>query len=105
MWLNRRQRIVILAGLGAIVLMGAFPPWVYTFLGDGGGFSEESAGYHFVASPPGKQKPYPAFGVRLDVARLLVQWAIVAAITGIGLLFPSKPRDDQTKSQGLAPMT
>lgn len=79
------QRIVIAGGLVAVAVCGLFPPWLLTFYTTGstdssGYHSESSAGYHFLFTPP-VRGPSHAFGTKLDLQALLVEWACVGAIT------------------------
>jgi hypothetical protein len=79
------RRWLLVAGLGVAVLMGLFPPWLYTV--DAPGFtSSDPAGYSFIAAPPSRRFSRPIDGVRFDVTRLLVQWTLVAGGLGATLL-------------------
>jgi len=76
-----------------IILMGVFPPFTYTFslLSTN---QSKPAGYSLIISPPKPEKDAPAYGIRLDTSRLIVQWAIVAIATGIGVLLSQKRRTE-----------
>jgi len=65
--------------------MGLFPPWIHT-LDLESIHREKPAGYALIISPPKPERNTPFFGVKIDIARLFVQWGVVAAATGLGLL-------------------
>jgi len=91
MTFNPKQlRILIAAGV-IFVAIGLFPPWTYTF--DAQSIhSEKPAGYALIVSPPGPEETgSPAFGVRLDISRLLVQWLVLVAATGDLILLTRVP--------------
>lgn len=77
--ISKRQLTAIWVGLGVIVLMGLCPPWretVWTQYFH----SKSPAGYAPIFWPPasgGRSE-----GIELDVERLLLQWAVVAMVTG-----------------------
>lgn len=91
--MNKNQKIVIMIGLIVIVLMGVVPPWVYTFSLQGSR-SKYSAGYSPIVSPPPRQADHPAYGVSLDISRLLMQWALVGMVAG-GLVLIFKEKDQK----------
>jgi hypothetical protein len=90
--MHKYQTKVMIAGLVLIILMGAFPPWTYTFTLQGI-YSEVPAGYSFIADPPQPRERNYAHGVKLDIGRLFVQWIIVAVSTGLGIVLLSKRPD------------
>lgn len=58
-----------------------FPPWRYV---------RDSAGYAFLFDPP--------HGVQIDFGRLFLEWAALAAVTGIIWMIvikPTRPHDDK----------
>lgn len=79
--LNLKQKIVIIVGIVAIVIMGMFPPWIYTYK-DKSTYSMGPAGYSFIAIPP-KSRLYSGYGVKLDIPRIVVQWVAVFVSTGL----------------------
>lgn len=98
--MNWKQKICLWIGIAVIVLMGLFPPWVFqvksTYVNE-----LVDAGYAFITNPPhylfrGDIK----IGASIELARLAVQWAIVAVITG-GLIVTladkkdKKPKEEQ----------
>ena len=90
MTLNPKQlRILISSGV-IFVAMGLFPPWTYT-LDAQSIHREKPAGYALIILPPNPEKDAPAFGVRLDVSRLSIQWLILVAATGGLLLLAREP--------------
>jgi hypothetical protein len=86
----------------AIVLSGLFPPWLYIFdkgntSDTAGGHWEVSAGYASLIKPPTldiytaeDRNPLLNYftlykaraGLRLDTARLLVEWVCILAVSG-----------------------
>jgi len=98
--MNKNQLIVLWVGIIVVVLMGLYPPWQYN-----GHIVERNvnvvvpAGYSFIGDPI-----YSAgimeFGASIDVTRLLIQWFMVAFITG-GLIYTLKeekaknPKDEE----------
>lgn len=98
--MNRKQLICMWCGIGIIALMGLFPPVrkpkpdsairIATRLNYSGGDIREKA----------KPFPYGFFlaweSSRIEFNKLLVQWAIVAFVTG-GLVYTFKdkmPKDE-----------
>jgi hypothetical protein len=83
------QLKVIYLGLAIAVVMGLFPPWNHTFISPKGGYgqAEKAAGYHLIFYPPPPEYDAPMYGVRIDFARLLIQWTIVSLIAGGLVLF------------------
>jgi hypothetical protein len=80
---------LIAAGV-IFVGMGLLPPWIYTL--DAGSIEREKpAGYALIVSPPNPEKDLPAFGVRLDISRLLIQWLVLVAATDGLLLLTREP--------------
>lgn len=105
--LNFKQRIIVTVGAAIIVGMGIYPPWIYTFKS-----REDMPGsYGFITSPPSaydrgeiyfseprSYEPGSApislmpggSGTKLDLARLIVQWIMIAALTGVGVFVAAK---------------
>ncbi len=67
MALNKTQKKVIGICVIVVVLMGLCPPWVYTFKAKST-YSEESAGYHLIFSPPSLQ--FEVIPIKQDSNRL-----------------------------------
>lgn len=88
MKIQMKQRKILIAGVALIALMALFPPWTYTFKYQST-YSEEPAGYSFIADPPRPRATRRTDGVKLDIARLTVQVVAVLALMGIGLLVVS----------------
>lgn len=85
-----QHKILVIAAL-LFVAAGVCPPWIYTV--DGRSIhSERPAGYALVMIPPVPEQSGPAFGVKLDFPRLVVQWLVLTALTGGALLLVEKPR-------------
>jgi TPR repeat protein len=76
------SKLIILVGAVAFILCGLFPPWLdISHQGH-----TRSAGYSFILSPPPGD-----YGVKLDIARLFVEWFCIAVATGTVWLLVSKP--------------
>ena len=94
MKIQTNQRKILIAGIALIATMAVFPPWTYTFRYQST-YSEEPAGYSFIADPPSPKSTRRTDGVKIDIARLSVQVVAVLALMGIGLLVVSgEPRRD-----------
>lgn len=89
--LNGRQKIIVSAGLLALVAMCAFPPWSYT-VSTVTVYSERPAGYHFIADPPEPRQESSVHGVKLDLWRLWFQCLGVAALAGLGVVWSGGSR-------------
>jgi len=92
-----QKKIVILAGL-LFALIGIFPPWIGTLPKLN---MEWSYGYAPLIDPPSRVAVYKEFDVRasaglelvqvhIDYGRLMVQWAVVIAVAGVGLFVVKK---------------
>ena len=82
--LNGKQRKIVVVGVLLFVLMGLFPPWTYT-LDVQSTHREKPAGYALIISPPGPEKDAPAFGVKIDISLLVIQWLVLVTATGLGM--------------------
>jgi hypothetical protein len=94
MRINTTQRVIILSGMAVIVLMGLYPPWTYTFKSSIT-YSEQPAGYGFIASPPRTIADSLMHGAKMDMSRLLIQWAVTIAASCAGVLVTAKRKDEQ----------
>ncbi|MCP3669819.1 MAG: hypothetical protein GY814_05200 [Gammaproteobacteria bacterium] len=99
--INRKQKTLIIAGVLVFILAGSFPPWLYT-LHVNRIDTEKPAGYAPIFDPPNPEKNDHYHGIKLDASRLVVQWLVIIAGTGLGLLLTCKKsetvfnnRDDQ----------
>ena len=81
--LNVKQRKIAIVGVVLFVFMGLIPPWTYT-LNAQSIHREKPAGYALIISPPVPEDDNPAFGVKIDISRLIIQWLVLAAATGLG---------------------
>ena len=81
---RRRQRRALWTGAVFFALMAICPPWTITRLaGDGRTQLTHPTHYRLLWHPPSVKKDREA--ASLDIERLLVQWAMVAAITGVAV--------------------
>ena len=77
--MNKKQLIVMWVGVGLIVLMGIFPPWIL-FMDAFGVKMHRDVGCHFIWA-----RPVPSFKVAtifIDIPRLFYNLALVALVTG-----------------------
>jgi len=113
-----KVKAVLLTGLLAAIVAGLFPPWTHTWHG-GGGYIEKPAGLAFLFKPPlpdlqlflaftlagrGPMRTLEQFGpdekvlvvqfsVRVDLARLVIEWFLIAFTVSAALvaLRPTAP--------------
>jgi hypothetical protein len=88
-----RRRAVIL-GVLLFVAMGLCPPWVYTFSPSGAATTTRPAGYHLLFDPPAPDSGSSRAGVRIDILRLTIQWAVLAALFGLAFALRDARRGD-----------
>jgi hypothetical protein len=115
--MNKLQKAVILTGAILILIMGLFPPWFHTMSEKGFPKEERASIYSPIYKPPHHpeaktlvellrlyDKPdrdtikqfmeyidRRRWGVRLDISRLLIQWAMVAIVAaGLFLIMGDK---------------
>ena len=84
-----KRFIIVIAVL--FVLTCVFPPWQYTFDGNGA-HSRNPAGYFFILTPPSGKNASAYYGVQIDLARLFLHWAALGAVTGAAWLLFGKQR-------------
>ncbi|MBW1678385.1 MAG: trypsin-like peptidase domain-containing protein [Deltaproteobacteria bacterium] len=81
--MSDREKKILWIGLAITFIMGLWPPWTYTFIGDTI-HAEKPAGYAFLFTPPLPESDDLPFGIKLDMLRLCIQWFLTAlATTGI----------------------
>jgi len=95
-----RARTLCLTAIGVFILTCLVPPWQYTAdrNGNGGFHSRKPAGYSPIFSPPAPENVGVSYGVKIDSSRLFIEWAALAAVTGIVWMLvvkPAWPRDDK----------
>lgn len=106
---------LIITLLVAFILSGLFPPWQFTTdkdnvngIKDGWNFvpphqgvhSRKPAAYALIFIPPVNPDGSAGNGVQIDYGRLLIEWAVLAAITGVVWILVVKPawlREDKDK--------
>ena len=76
--MTRSQGLAVTFGVCVIGLMGFVPPWTIRPERVIGQTVGQLAGYHFIFTPPPTEEYHTA---RIDIERLLIQWASAAAIT------------------------
>ncbi len=93
--MNVTQKVILGIGLGIMGAMGVFPPWTLPFpAGLGGGTQNFSQGYAFLLAPPSLYS-------EIQFSALLVQWVVIAAVTG-GLVLIAKGSSRESASEGKA---
>lgn len=96
--ISNKRHIIMWTGLVLIAGMGLCPPWKES-LNVRSVKAETPMTYYPIFSPPPKPHNAPAYGVCIDTERLLIQWFIVALMTG-GLMLTlgssSAPRSSRT---------
>ena len=90
---RKRGNGFLLFLLGVWLLSAAVPPWVYTFTVPRSGTAARPAGYFLLWQPPAPASKNHLAGVRIDLDRLLIQWAIIAAIGGAHIFLRRQGRD------------
>lgn len=89
MQIHQKHRKILLSGILVIVLMGLYPPWLYT-RSHAFSYSEIPAGYSFILSAPKPEYSSSEYGVKIDIPRLFIQWVLVVAAMGAVILFVKK---------------
>ena len=96
MMINSAQRKILIIAAFIYIIMGLFPPWVYTY-----DFrtmhSENPAGYALIFDPPWPDGNNEGYGVRIDISRISVQWITLALVTASALLLVSGSRKEAPK--------
>jgi len=99
--MDRAQRVITVIGLVAIVVTGAFPPWV-TFTNTNPAVTVP-AGLHFILRPPpiwhvfndsfrlGGSSSSVMHTARIDYAGLIVEWVVILALVGIAMIAVPRP--------------
>ena len=101
---TKKTKLIITA-LVAFILTGFLPPWQYTtdkdsVNGTAGTFgarpaqgvhSRRPAGYSLLFTPPANPDGSPGNGVQIDFGRLALEWAVLAAITGMVWVLVVRP--------------
>lgn len=85
--MNSKQRAVRWTGLVILVLMGAFPPWTFTY-SVGEQKTSASIGYRPIWSPPSEEQEVPEGATDLsysvDLMRASIQLAAVFGLINVG---------------------
>jgi addiction module HigA family antidote len=70
-----------------------FPPWQYTADRNGseGFHTRKPAGYAPIFLPPAPEYEGVSYGVQIDSSRLIIEWAALAAVTGMVWMLVVKP--------------
>ncbi len=95
---------ILIAALALFLAAGSYPPWVRTF-DFHGSHRQTPAGYWPLFLPPAAEDNVYA-GVSIDLTRLLIEWAIIAAIAYGTWLIASvrrskqQPTDENSEKKG-----
>lgn len=94
------QKFILLCGAVVFVLIGLFPPWLYTY-DVTATHSRSNAGCSFILSPPLPRGNNNDYGIQIDMSRLLIEWACVLAAIGAAwmIFIPRKPTKEQRKEK------
>ena len=92
---------ILLCAVAAFMLCSLFPPWLST-LNTSGIHSERDAGYHFIFTPPAPAYDSRYYGVRLDCARLMIEWLSIAAASGVTWLVMSLYQSQRNRLREIA---
>jgi hypothetical protein len=105
---------LIITALAVFILTGIFPPWQYITDKDSvsghqyappsqGVHSRKPAGYSWLFAPPVNPDGSAGNGVQIDFGRVFLEWAVLAAITGMVWMLVVKPvwsrEDKDNRSQ------
>lgn len=87
--MNKKQKIILWIGIIIIVLMGLFPPYERAIILPSFGPDDPSVriSYGFLFEPP-------ILDVKIDFARLAIQWIIVSVLTA-GAIYTTKDQKDK----------
>ena len=103
-----RVRNICLTALAVFILTCLFPPWLYTYDGEDA-HSRNPAGYYFITKPPPQRSREVTWGVQIDLVRLAIEWAALAAVTGTVWMLVVKPawsrNDKANRPQKFIPPT
>jgi hypothetical protein len=106
-----KPRRLLLIAASLFILSCLFPPWQYTAdrNGSAGYHSRNPAGSSLLFDPPTNPDRNYGSGVQIDFGRLFIEWAALAAVTGVAWMFvvkPAWPRDDKAnRPQKFTPPT
>lgn len=81
--MNKKQKVALWVGIAAAVIMGLYPPWNY----DHPKLGSKSIGYSSIFTPAQKQvteynDTYTETANAIDATRLIIEWVLVAIVTG-----------------------
>ncbi len=100
------KRLLICAA-ALFILTCLCPPWQYTTDGNNGFHSRQPASYAPIFDPPTNPDRTYGHGVQIDFGRLILEWVVLAAITGAVWLVVIKPawsgEDKENRPQQFIP--
>ena len=89
--LSRKQVRLLWIGVVLFLAMALFPPWEYT-LQTSEVRSAKPTHYGLIFYPPPPEHDAYGCGVRIDFARLSIQWAATTLVIGAAMVTQRKPR-------------
>jgi hypothetical protein len=99
----------IRAGILAFVLLGMFPPWTIRVDIPSRMHTQQSAGYHLIASPPSPYQCLETYlanhaSVQIDWSRLALEWIILAGVVAVAFVWQlSRTGASEGHPNGAAP--
>jgi hypothetical protein len=92
MLLTANQKKIIWGGIACLGVLACYVPWTYTFWSSDV-HSEKPGGYYLIFAPPAPESGSHAFGVKVDVPRVVIPMVVVVCATIAGVvLIDEKPR-------------
>jgi len=82
-----RRTIMALSAV-ALLLVAAYPPWVFTCSVAGSAVAAKPAGHAWLFDPPTPERASAAFGVALDWGRLTLLGVVLGSATLVALILP-----------------
>lgn len=99
--MNRHQKLVLMAGLFAILAMGVFPPWIRSDRDH----VHRPSGYSFVLQPPHRAVDdllaNGPVAYQIDVPHLTLQWALMMLLVSVVVLY-LKPEQSRKTARVVA---
>jgi hypothetical protein len=92
-----KTKVATRCGALAFIICGLFPPWLYTHSCDYAARAETSAEFSFLLKAPEPRNRAYSYGIKLDTAKLAVEWLCVLAAAGAAWVLVDKPAQNETK--------
>ncbi len=100
-----KQLTVLLLGVVAMIFVGLFPPWNYTIDFQQFHYQRPTGNFSiFITSLPHLEEFQDYYGLRIDIARLVIQWALIAfVIVALFLILRIRSLKDPMKAYCYCP--